>query len=266
MRWQKHGFSIETTADGSPTLRGERESMHHSGGALAETLLIYGEPLRELFTQLPRPRVFSLGLGLGYVELVTAQRALLAKKSFELETRESEQILVETFLAWLDGERESFEARVYDGLAGALVATAPGGPGVDDLKESLRTARREQRWALKGRLGSSGEPLGGRFHGLMYDAFSSKTSPELWSEDALRTLLAEHGDQDCLFSTYACTGNLKRSLRAEGFFLELREGFRGKRHSTLGRRGIFHPEGASLAITAQDGQSPAHDRDPLSSH
>lgn len=256
MRWQKHGFSVETTADGSPTLRGERESMHHSGGALAETLLIYGAPLRELFAGLEVPRVFSLGLGLGYVELVTARLALAAGKPFELETRESEEVLVETFLAWLGGERGTFEAEIYEGLGQALVATEPG-PDLEALKSELLRARGTGAWVLSGRLGEAGEPPRGRFHGFMYDAFSSKTSPELWSEEALRGLLQRHGETDCLFSTYACTGNLKRSLRAEGFFLELREGFRGKRHSTLGRRGIFHPGGGDLAITPQDGHSPA---------
>lgn len=264
MRWQSHGFQIEQTGDGSPTLRGEGESMHHSGGALAETLLIYGAPLKDLFEQLPLPRVFSLGLGLGYVELVTAKIALEAGKSFELETRESEEVLIQTFKDWLAGDRESFEAQTYDGILRDL--TAPGGPSGEDVCQALSLAAQEGRWHIRGRLGPGDEPPHGRFHGFMYDAFSSKTTPSLWSEEALRAILRDHGAEDCLFSTYACTGNLKRSLKAEGFELVLREGFRGKRYSTLGRRGIFHGQPLELAIPPQDGHSPGHAGDPLSSN
>lgn len=263
MRWQSHGFQIEQTDDGSPTLRGEGESMHHSGGALSETLLIYGSPLKELFAQLEKPRVFSLGLGLGYVELVTAKLALEAGKPFELETRESEEILVQTFMDWLNGDQESFEAGVYHGILASLCAL--DGPSGTDVRAALRLALEEGRWHVRGRLGPGEEPPQGRFHGFMYDAFSSKTTPLLWSEEALRGIMRDHAQEDCLFSTYACTGNLKRSLKAEGFELDLREGFRGKRYSTLGRRGIFQGQAPGLAITPQEGHSPAHAGDPVSS-
>ncbi len=87
--WEELGFQREITRDGSLTLRAcgsDAEAMHHSGGALDETLFVYGEPLIEIFERIHRPRIFSLGLGVGYVEFVTAARGVRQAKDFELMT------------------------------------------------------------------------------------------------------------------------------------------------------------------------------------
>lgn len=81
--WSEIGFSLEKTQDGSPTLRRHEptrsdfqtgESMHHSGGAWEETLYIY-KPVIEKIKEwnISKPAFLSVGLGLGYVELMIAK-------------------------------------------------------------------------------------------------------------------------------------------------------------------------------------------------
>ncbi len=107
-----------------------------------------------------------------------------------------------------------------------------------EIRQSLVRALQSGAWQIRGALSSETLPEE-RFHGIMYDAFSSKTSPALWSEDFLGAFFAHCADENALVSTYACTGNLKRSLKANGFTLSDRSGFQGKRSATLGRRGLF---------------------------
>jgi len=77
-----------------------------------------------------------------------------------------------------------------------------------------------------------------KYECIFYDAFSSKTSPHLWEQGFLENFWSQIAAEKCLVTTYACTGALKRSLKANGFELILREGFHSKRNSTLGRRGF----------------------------
>jgi tRNA U34 5-methylaminomethyl-2-thiouridine-forming methyltransferase MnmC len=75
-----------------------------------------------------------------------------------------------------------------------------------------------------------------RFNCIAFDAFSSKSTPELWTRDFLDHFLASACDDSCVLSTYACTGNLKRALIDAGFELRIREGYASKRDSTLAVR------------------------------
>ena len=75
-------YAFEATEDGSQTLRlglgeGASEAMHSLRGAFSETDYIYGEALRAALTRGWPLNVLSMGLGLGYVELLSA--ALFAK-------------------------------------------------------------------------------------------------------------------------------------------------------------------------------------------
>lgn len=231
------GYAWEITADGSPTLRtgGDGESMHHSGGALEETLMIYGEPVREVFSStIVKPRVFSVGLGLGYVELVSAAFAIRAEKSFEMLTLESVKGLVWVFDRWLRGELPPGELQVGMSMVSDLVSKATEVPA-ERLRSTLRSMRDSGEWSVGGALSPEQIPSE-RFHAILYDVFSAKTNPELWTEEFLRQFADQCAEARCLFSTYACTGNLKRALRSTGFEVIQRDGFKGKRHSTLGRR------------------------------
>lgn len=249
--WQESGYDWEITADGSPTLRkvGGGESMHHSGGALEETLMIYGEPLRESFARLERPLIFSLGLGLGYVELVAAADSVRSGKSFEMLTLELIPELVETFILGLRGRLAA--GTVLDGFNEVTrrVSEARGVPPAE-LHRALVEAYDAGRWRIGGALTPETIPAE-RFTTVLYDAYSAKTCPDLWTQEFLESFLGRCCEPDCLFSTYACTGILKRALKGAGFEMVQRDGFKGKRHSTLGRRGVF----AGAALPARDDAS-----------
>jgi hypothetical protein len=77
-------FFVVETADGSLTACfGEGETMHSLRGAFNETVYIYGTALDRARSAATRssqlsfsPRTLSLGLGLGYVEILSAAYAL----------------------------------------------------------------------------------------------------------------------------------------------------------------------------------------------
>ncbi len=237
--WQEAGYAVEITADGSPTLRSLAggEAMHHSGGALAETLEIYGTALAEVFQKIAEPAVHSLGLGLGYNELVTGALSVKFGKSYNLVTSESDVALSQLFLAWLADELEvGTISETYEGICSRVAKALD--VDCNQLKANLQGALAQGNWSLPGALDPQHLPQGS-FHCFLFDAFSSKTSPELWTQDFLQNYLQSLSQADALLATYACTGNLKRSLKATGFELVLQEGFQGKKNSTLGRRGIF---------------------------
>lgn len=244
--WSDIGFEIEITGDQSPSLRmlksldpaKERgESMHHSGGACEETLLIYGEPIRQVLKNIENPHFLIVGLGLGYIELVIAREALLQGKSSNqvglITSYESVPELREFFYNWLHGRCENLSAEVvetYEKVLFHILKDTALSPEL--LKDFLR-----QHFLNLGDIHSelsSEVRLESRYHCILYDAFSSKTSPFLWEEEFLARLLREGSADKSLLSTYACKGSLKRALKREGFEVVVRDGFQGKRNSTLG--------------------------------
>lgn len=236
--WKELGYKSFKTQDGSLTLASVQqgsELMHHSGGALEETYFIYGRPLQRLFEDIPAPSIFSLGLGLGYIEMVTAAIGMRSRKPFQLLTMEIDQNLVNVMLNFLE---ESLPAgEIQQDLNSVLEAVAQKfelDPG--ELKLSLKNASNEKAWQIHGEFSEASTPAA-KFHGIMYDAFSSKTSPQLWTEEFLTNFLGACAEQNALLTTYAFTGNLKRALKNEHFEMIDRTGFQGKRQSTLGIRG-----------------------------
>jgi tRNA U34 5-methylaminomethyl-2-thiouridine-forming methyltransferase MnmC len=88
-------------------------------------------------------------------------------------------------------------------------------------------------------------------HCLLFDAFSAKTSPDLWTEEFLVEFFNKATAGDALISTYASRTALKNALKRAGFLVEVREGFKGKRNSTLASKGLFSttvPVGTSSHI------------------
>lgn len=247
--WNDIGFEIEITGDSSPSLRllasvdptkFRGESMHHSGGACAETLLIYGKPIHETLQTLDKPHFLVVGLGLGYIELVIARESLLLGKSADqiglITSYESVSELREFFFRWLWDQSSVLSKEVwdtYESVAGHVLSGTT--LSVADLKRVLRPhfAKLED---IQGAL-SAEAPMLSRYHCILYDAFSSKTSPFLWEEEFLVQLLREGAARKCQVSTYACKASLKRALKRLDFEVIVREGFQGKRNSTLGVRG-----------------------------
>ena len=244
-------FVIELTADGSPTLRLKNsnashpekmpESMHHSGGAASETLYIYTEPFKNTLRALSELKQNQLsigvvGLGLGYIELSLLQNLTLNPAiSANLTSYEKETELVESFEAWLNGNANS----TYDLICEKL--------SVDKNKVfeyskaqtgSLNDNPRLVDWKKPGEL-TAKTSISQPFHFVAYDAFSQFTDGPLWTDEFLDFFLTNLCAKDCVFATYACTGNLKRALQRNGFLFIKRPGFSGKRDATLALREEF---------------------------
>lgn len=222
-------FVIELTGDGSPTLRlkisaseKQAESMHHSGGAAAETLYIYSEPFKKTLSVIKHknPSIGVVGLGLGYIELSIV--ALLSKA--KLVSFEKEQELVESFKSWAQGQ----ENKTYDLICEKL--------NVD--KSSVLKKLNSLDWHCEGEL-TSETKLNEPFNFVAYDAFSQFTDGPLWTDKFLDFFLTNLCAKDCVFATYACTGLLKRALIRNNFVFIKRRGFTGKRDATLALRGEF---------------------------
>lgn len=240
-------FQFVKTEDGSLTARIGApdapmeecsEAMHSLRGAFSETLYIYGTAIQKAVDNQAPERVLSMGLGLGYVELLAAAIALKSGRRVRGESFESVPELRRYFEAWLqktDDLPRDF-ATTYDSI---LTRTAEAiRTDAHEVREALATAVNDGAWLVRGELTAETafqEPFGC----ICFDAFSSKTTPDLWTEDFLRAFLKKTAAPRCVLSTYACTGALKRALKAEGFDVTIREGFSSKRDSTFATRISF---------------------------
>lgn len=230
-------LEIFITEDGSPTLSFKRadgyaEKMHHSGGALEESLYIYHHGLvRALDLGFP-PRVISVGLGLGYNELIAlaefSRRGLKGKVwSFEALPE-----LRGGFRDWLSAPGVGSQ---FGGILEDVCARVATKLGIPDLKKQAAQALKKDTLELREHFPDDAKSV--RDAGVVFfDAFSNKMSPELWLELDLENNLAPLLAPRTLLCTYAKTGALKRVLKKLGFVMEERPGFRGKRDSTLAVR------------------------------
>jgi S-adenosyl-L-methionine-dependent methyltransferase len=237
-------FTFENTEDGSPTVRihgenGLSEAMHSLKGAFSETVYIYGSAVDKAMDKGFTPRVLSMGLGLGYVELLTTGLMLKAKVA-HLGGGESFEIIPELrnwFISWVGGKRDQVPtdfAQAYDEI---LRRTAEyTGQEADVIRLAFGRMLTEGRWVISPALDASTQ-FSQPFGCICFDAFSSKTTPDLWTEEFLKNFLARAAANGCVLSTYACTGALKRALRDSGFQLDIRMGFSSKRDSTFAVRG-----------------------------
>ena len=246
--WADIGFEIEMTRDNSPTLRllhsvdPERdrgESMHHSAGACGETLLIYGNPARRTFEQVPKPSFMVVGLGLGYIEMTIAKEALLLGKSAQdiekLTSFESLPELREFFYLWLWDRYDQLTSEVheiYDEALSAVLAGCEISPG--EIKKFLRVHFPNLE-SIEGALECT-EQVKHQYHAIMYDAYSSKTTPHLWDEEFLVRFFANTCAGVSLVSTYSGRMEFKEALRKNNFEVVSREAFYGKRKSTIALR------------------------------
>lgn len=253
--WKHLGFEVEITGDGSPSLRllksqdstpethDEKpgESMHHSGGAASETELIYGKVIDEILVKINDPHFAVVGLGLGYIEICIARAALRdPTQTVSIQSFESVEDLRNLFLHYISGSEELHSSikNTYDLMMSFLSSSLEEH---EAIRNYLWKSYQDGRWVLSGALNSA-EDLKGKNHGILYDAFSSKTTPHLWEEEFLKSFLEKGADGDCILSTYACRGSLKKALTATDFEVQVREGFMGKRNSTKGLRGLFKIE------------------------
>jgi tRNA U34 5-methylaminomethyl-2-thiouridine-forming methyltransferase MnmC len=260
------GNSVQTaiTRDGSPTLldfsrdaSGTGESMHSLSGAVSESIYVYGPALEHHLNNTESKCetgvcIGIVGLGLGYLEMITAalllryvkQRPEQSLINAHICSFESNAQLVSGITNWLAG----FGEPLYDQVCEHVARTIPD-VNTDEIKSLLRKLRQTGQWTVLGRLDGSFTKeqrieLGmGAFDVIFYDAYSPASSPELWQRDFLGSFLSNHArNYGAVFASYASRTSLKQSLRDQGFILEPRRGFGSKRECTL----AFRPGSVNL--------------------
>lgn len=234
-------FHFLQTDDGSPSLKlsPEAEAMHSSKGAFSETVYIYGHAISTTIKEGLRPSFLSVGLGLGYNELLTTALLLQNRSDLSQVHGESFELITElndNFNSWLVDQKisSSFQA-AYDQICSLCAQQTSQEQQL--IKSSLATLVKNGQWKLRGPL-TNKTPLSTKISCFLFDAFSSKTSPELWDEEFISSFLNSAAADCAVLATYACTGSLKRALVKNSFELEIRPGFAGKRESTFAHRGV----------------------------
>lgn len=227
-------FDILTTADGSPTLSlNGGEKMHSMDGALAESFYIYAPCIYKAATT-PNPSILSMGLGLGYNELIAL--AYFHKNDidkFKILSFEKEDFLTSSFKLFLQ-EKSSPLQQVYSQILKEISAHFDISPKL--LRQNAHQSEAGGKFILHQSL-TLKNPTPYLFNGILYDAFSSETDKELWNQEYLEQFIQNYCQKEnCFFSTYAATGNLKRALKTQGFKLTKKEGFGKKRESTFATR------------------------------
>lgn len=225
-------FDIIKTKDGSLTLSlSGGEKMHSTDGAISETSFIYG-PVIEKLTLLKNPHILSMGLGLGYNEILTTSMFLASKVSnYTISSFEIVPELIKYFKSWAH-EQTNTPLDICYNSALKMIATQ------FKLQESSIKKRISESLENKSFLilgpATAVNSQSFLYNGILYDAFSNHTDPELWDEDYLDQFINNYCDtHNCYFSTYAATGNLKRILKKNNFTIEKRKGFARKRESTF---------------------------------
>lgn len=244
--WSSQGFSLLITSDGSPSFRiGDGESMHHTAGAYSETEFIYGSIIDQAMQALSKQEltevnVCVVGLGMGYIEMCVAKMALhydIPASKVRITSWESSPVLRENFQNWILEKAILSAVGLYDCIESYF---SSGNPDRYKIKSWLKELYSLNRLCLCEALDQNSlktflvsQSADRSWNVVCYDAFSAKTTLHLWAQDFLGMFLDNLKTAPCWFSTYACTGILKRALKNAGFTLDIKEGFAGKKNSTF---------------------------------
>ncbi|MFK8137724.1 MAG: MnmC family methyltransferase [Bdellovibrionales bacterium] len=238
-------FIFNETKDGSPSCRSsvdpeqESETMHSREGAFTETEYIYGEAARWVFQErLNQYRFLNIGLGLGYNELSIVCNAIslgIDPLKVHIESYELYPELVEGFLSFYDENKMSpnlFEEEHHKILE---IYSDYFNIKSMEIKTYIQILIDQNQINIHGKIDFSSR-FHSKFDAVLFDAYSAKSSPELWSLAMLDSIV-----QSCnpmaVFATYAATGDLKRALKSVGFNVPKRNGFAYKRESTFATKG-----------------------------
>jgi len=235
--YEINGYKIYKTEDSSYSLQdlnfSSHEFMHHRGGAYTETQLVYGELIRKVL-DLDNTHFFVFGLGCGYIEIILALDCIKRNiHNISLTSVEKSEFLVSQFKEFFINEKENLTSEI----ARQIILLDYADISLKQLKKTLRDWYQSSRFQI---LSDVKEVQSGRdrFNGICFDAYSSQTDKNLWTENFLEEFLNNHAADNCIFSTYACTGNLSRALKKYHFNLEKKPGFKGKRERTWAERRI----------------------------
>jgi len=214
------------TADGSSTIRWENtgECYHSTFGAITESKYIF---INQGFSAIPDTnplRILEVGMGTGLNVLLTCCQAVQEMKTvyyhalepFPLESDVWKQLNYAGHIPFCESDR--YFTKIHSGKSGEVFLIAPGFKLLKDIVGIHEAVIPEEKYEL-----------------VYYDAFSPDTQPEMWNENALQKVhnsLTANG----LFLTYTVKGEVKRTLKAIGFEVEILPGPPGKRHIMRARK------------------------------
>lgn len=225
-------YKLEVTSDGSPTLRlpPTWEPMHALHGAFTETLYIYQPAVAQaLMNTQYTPCILSLGLGIGYNEVLVACEALKANaQHLAIDSYESVDNLRVQFNKWLLREASDLQ-NIYDQILHLYAQHYQ--MDASEIHHFLKQLLDEDKLQLHGEVTAKTHFT--KSTAILFDAFSHKSNPELWSENFLDSFLAMAAADTCYLSTYASKGTLHRALKKHHFINEKKPGFGKKRESTF---------------------------------
>jgi hypothetical protein len=231
-------YEFFDTEDGSPTVRRSDkeqapEAMHHCGGALTESLYIYGEAIRYSVEHRIPLRIISVGLGLGYNEMISFA---LTNEPIKMISFEKDPILKNGFLNWLglmplDPSPLQDQLRItLNRVLNVVAIQCAVSPTL--LIEKMRTSFLDKDWHVFSDVREL-QKIDSTYHIVLFDAFSKKATPDLWSEEFFANFFKHYVRAPAVFATYASNGSGRRALKNYGFESIHRSGFQGKRESTF---------------------------------
>lgn len=228
-------YSIITTKDGSLSLDYRAsddlvESMHHSAGALSESLFIYGKAISWSLNHCPIS-ILSIGLGTAMNELIAISLAITSKKQNDIyiESYESSPYLIDNFNNWLFNHAHDFN-QIYTTNLNLIAKhfSLNNQVIIDTVKKLINENKFIIRTAL-----TNDQQFDRKFNTILYDMFSTKMNEHLWSDEFLSNFMSKVCDKTCCLATYASTSSLKRALKKNDFEIIKTKGFARKREATF---------------------------------
>lgn len=213
------------------------ELMHSVDGAFSETIHLYEDVVKYVFSQnlQQQPTFLSLGLGMGYVEILVCAYVLKnhPNQPFKIFSFEKENDLRTFFKKFIFGEEIP---RVFQESYHQIINMFCSYYGIsyDELKGGIKNRIENNSIELFGEYNLHIQ-LEKLINGLFFDAFSFNTSPELWADELIEKILRSCAPK-AAFATYASRSHLKKLLLGHGFTLEKKKGYGGKKESTFAYR------------------------------
>lgn len=217
-------FAVETTADGSLTVRGALGETYHSlHGALLESAYVYRDSGLHYFIDKNSPsgslpssiHILEAGLGTGLNALLAYQVVRAASAPLRIFYSAIEKYpLPKSVTDQLEYTPHAREKEVLE-----TIHSCPWGIpfAVDDRFTILKHRTDILDYALH-----SGNPRAGvpeKIHVVYYDLFSPAVQRRLWTEEALLGIVP-HLETGAVLTTYSCTGFFRRLLEKVGFITE----------------------------------------------
>lgn len=209
-------IKIITTSDGSHTIYVPElnEHYHSVHGAVLESSMVFIENGFR-YCRSENVSVFEAGFGTGLNALLTLTECIRDHRSVNytaIEKYPLSQKITDEINHW------AYAGAEYRELFNAIHSSQWNTP--------VRITDGFTLTKLQGDLITDG--ITGLYDIVYFDAFAPSKQPEIWSDQVIRKM-AGITNNNGIFVTYSCKGDLKRLLRKYGFTVKLLPGPPGKR-------------------------------------